>query len=345
MKHNLLLSALAFILIFGGCQTSTPDKPSMLKALIVDGQNNHGVFPKTTQMMKSYLEQTGMFEVAIARTAFTYQGPHFDKSIGVEDITELIALYPIDGVSTTATDKPTADPNFNPNFSQYDVVISNMGWQAAHWPEATKSNFEKYMAEGGGFVVVHAANNSWGDWPEYNKMIGLGGWGGRDTESGPYVYYNTDGELIRDTSEGDCGSHGPQYEYQMTTRAPDHPIMKGLPAVWLHTPDELYDRLRGPAENMTVLATSFSDSVKNAPPWKEDFPGTGRHEPLLMTIDYGKGRVFHNGLGHMDYSMECVGFITTFLRGTEWAATGQVTLPVPGDFPTADAVSMRAWTK
>jgi type 1 glutamine amidotransferase len=55
-----------------------------------------------------------------------------------------------------------------------------------------------------------------------------------------------------------------------------------------------------------------------------------------MTVRYGNGRVFHTVLGHADYSMRCVGFITTLLRGTEWAATGKVTIGVPDDFPTAD---------
>jgi len=194
------------------------------------------------------------------------------------------------------------------------------------------------MAEGGGLVVIHAANNSWGDWPEYNKMIGLGGWGDRNTESGPYVYYDSLNQLQYDISEGNCGSHGPQYEYIMDTRAPEHPIMKGLPTAWLHTKDELYERLRGPAENMTVLATAYSDSEK-------DPDRTGRHEPLLLTIDYGKGRVFHSALGHMDYSMECVGFITTLQRGAEWAATGKVTQDVPDDVPGTQAVSARKWDR
>jgi hypothetical protein len=34
--------------------------------------------------------------------------------------------------------------------------------------------------------------------------------------------------------------------------------------------------------------------------------------------------------------------MTTFQRGTEWAATGKVTQKVPKDFPTADTVSYRA---
>jgi type 1 glutamine amidotransferase len=57
---------------------------------------------------------------------------------------------------------------------------------------------------------------------------------------------------------------------------------------------------------------------------------------MLMTLQYGNGRVFHTVLGHADYSMKCVAFATTLVRGVEWAATGKVTIPVPKDFPTAN---------
>jgi type 1 glutamine amidotransferase len=57
---------------------------------------------------------------------------------------------------------------------------------------------------------------------------------------------------------------------------------------------------------------------------------------MLMTLKYGNGRVFHTVLGHADYSMNSVGFINTLQRGAEWAATGEVTIPVPEDFPTAN---------
>ena len=175
-------------------------------------------------------------------------------------------------------------------------------------------------------VVVHAADNSWGSWKEFNLMIGLGGWGGRNEKSGPYVYINADGEEVRDNSKGSGGAHGPQHEYQIVARNTEHPIMAGLPKAWLHAQDELYEKLRGPAENMTILATAFAD---------KKYRGTGRHEPMIMVLDYKKGRIFHTPMGHADYSMECVGYKTVLLRGTEWAATGKVTLTeVPENFPT-----------
>ena len=67
---------------------------------------------------------------------------------------------------------------------------------------------------------------------------------------------------------------------------------------------------------------------------------------MIMTIEYGKGRVYHTPMGHADYSMECVGFLTTFIRGKEWAATGEVTLTdVPEDFPGGNEPSRREFQR
>lgn len=285
-----------------------------IKVLIIDGQNNHTVWPKATAMMRSYLESTGKFEVSVARTRYTWKGEKWLAEYSLQD-----------GKTYENLPEPKADPQFAPNFAAYDVVISNFGWKAAAWPEATQQALEQFVSRGGGFVTVHAANNSFPEWKAYNRMIGLGGWGGRNEKDGPYVYYDAAGKLVRDTTPGPAGAHGPQHSFVLEVRAPDHPITRGLPRRWLHTQDECYDRLRGPAENMTVLATAYS-----SPQYK----GTDRHEPMLMAIEFGQGRVFHTALGHEDYSLESVGFITTFLRGTEWAATGKVTIPVPDDFPT-----------
>ena len=148
-------------------------------------------------------------------------------------------------------------------------------------------------------------------------------------KDGPYVYYKNNKLVIDSVSTGPSGSHGPQHEYVVKTRKADHPIMKGLPITWIHGKDELYSTLRGPAKNMEILATAFADTSKK---------GTGRDEPMLMTLQYGKGRIFHTAMGHIGKdethpATECVGFIVTFQRGAEWAASGKVTQTIPLDFP------------
>lgn len=267
-----------------------------LPVLIVDGQNNHQAWPKTTQLMKRYLEETGLFVVDIATTAAS-----------------------------------GTDEKFAPQFSKYKAVVSN--YNGAPWSAATQKALIDYIQGGGGFVVIHAANNAFGDWPEYNELIGLGGWGGRTEKTGPYVYLNPEtNEFVRDEKAGPGGHHGAQHDFAVVVRDTEHPITKGMPREWLHVKDELYDMLRGPAKNMRVLATAFSDPATG---------GSGRHEPMIFTVQYGKGRVFHTPMGHEVYSQECVGFITTLQRGTEWAATGNVTVPIPADFPTPDKLSQR----
>ncbi len=311
-----ILFILSLVLIF-----ASASEAKKIKVLIVDGQNNHEVWPKSTVMMKQYLEETGMFKVDVARTKFTWKGEREADWL------------PIAGVGETQDLKePKTDPDFAPDFEKYDVVVNNFGWKAAPWPEATQKAFEKYMANGGGMVTIHAADNSWGEWNEYNKMIGIGGWGNRDETFGPYVYYTNDGELIHDNSVGKAGTHGGRKEIKMIVRNREHPITKGMPKEWLSGVDECYAKLRGPAENMTILVTG-KDQTEKAP--------TDRHEPMLMVLDYGKGRVFHDALGHDDYSYENVGFINSFLRGTEWAATGKVTIPICEDFPTAKENTIR----
>ena len=261
-------------------------------ALILDGQNNHK-WDITTPVLRHALESSGAFTVAVSTT-------------------------PPKGAPKEAW------ATWKPDFTAYDVVVSNYNGET--WPDAVRTAFEAYVKNGGGFVPVHAANNAFGDWPEYNRIIGVGGWGGRDEKSGPWLYVK-DGKLFRDTTPGKGGAHGPQHEFVVEIQTQDHPITKGLPHRWLHTQDELYSRLRGPAEDVTILAAATSDL-------------TAVKEPSLMVINYGKGRVFHTTLGHADYSMLCLGFYETLQRGTEWAATGACTrtADLPEDFPTEAAV-------
>jgi len=264
-----------------------------IKALIVTGQNNSHNWQASSVILQKYLNESGLFKADVAVTP-----PKGENMSG-----------------------------FAPNFSAYQVVV--VDYDGDSWSDATNTAFADYVKKGGGVVVYHAGNNPFPNWKEFNEIIGLGGWGGRTEKNGPYVYFK-DGKEVRDNTPGKGGSHGKQHEFVITLRDKNHPITKGLPTTWQHAKDELYDRMRGPALNMTILATAFSDKENG---------GSDRDEPMLMTIMWGKGRIFHTMLGHIGKnetthpSVESASFIVTFLRGAEWAATGKVTQKVPAGFP------------
>jgi type 1 glutamine amidotransferase len=284
-----------------------------IKVMLLTGESNrYHDWTKSSPIIKAHLDQAGIFDVTVV----------------------------------TAPTKNVETSDFLPKFFDYAVVV--MDYESREWPAKTKQAFDAYIKSGGGLVTIHAADNAFPFWSEFNEMIGIGGWGmtpeggvnARQPDVGLRLKWR-DGHAATDSVAVKAGSHPPPHDYLITTRNPDHPIMKGLPAAWLHPMDEIYSNLRGPARNVTILATAVPDAAK--------FQGaTGENEPLLMTITYGKGRIFHSTLGHVgpasqppfrDY--QCVGFITTLQRGTEWAATGKVTLPVPADFPTAERASVR----
>jgi len=268
--------------------------PAPMKALVITGQNYHP-WKMTSEALKRMLEDTGLFQADIV-------------------------------VSPPAKASMKA---FKPDFAAYRLVV--LDYSGDDWPPATQKAFIAYVKNGGGVVVYHSANNTFPKWPEYNETIGLAGWGERTDKAGPYVYWK-DGRVVRDTGPGVCGYHGPEHPFLVVNRDTGHPITADLPERWMHGSDELYALLRGPAKNLTVLATAYFAPDEN---------GTGRHEPVLFTVTYGAGRIFHTVLGHArpegpQPALECVGFIITFQRGAEWAATGKVTQKIPADFPSTN---------
>lgn len=294
---NVRLTVLMGILLLIS-SVSFAGKP--IKTLLITGQNNHN-WQASHIVLKQILENSGLFTVDFAIT-------------------------PKEGDDMSS---------FILDFTPYQLVV--LDYVGDSWPQQTRERFLQFLEKGGGVVVYHAANNAFPDWDEYNKMIALGGWLGRNQKAGPWVYWEN-GKLVKDFSPGVGGSHGNQHEYVLTARNTKHPIVRGLPPQWKHATDELYDRMRGPGNIKDLLYTAFSDKGTN---------GSGREEPLIFTVAYRNGRIFHTMLGHMgkdaenNPSMQCTGFQVTLLRGSEWAATGRVTQPVPKDFPTATTISMR----
>lgn len=172
-----------------------------------------------------------------------------------------------------------------------------------------------WVAAGGGFVAIHAATAGMEHLPDYVRMVGLG-WG--NAGRGDRLAVDDSGRVMRTPKgQGSNTGHGPLEPIQVTVWG-DHPIVRGLPRQW-QVRDELWFAARGPAEGLHVLATGYA-------------PQTEQNEPILWTVDFGQGRVFVQLLGHDTNTMQDVSFRTILLRGCQWAATGQVTIPVLADF-------------
>ena len=297
LKPPVAIGISVLLLCHGNFAAAEQAEVGILRALLIDGQNNHK-WQETTPLIKQTLLATGVFAVDVATS------PPKDGDIN----------------------------QFDPTFEGYDVVVSN--YNGRPWSRKTQQAFETFVDGGGGFVSVHAADNAFPDWPAYNRMIGLGGWGGRNETDGPYVRWKDDIQKFkRDPSPGKGGTHGKRVPFMIVLRDRNHPITRGLPGSFMQTTDELYGKLRGPAENMRVLATGYSDPETR---------GTGQHEPLLMTIRYGKGRIFHTTLGHDAQAMRGIAFQITLQRGAQWAATGDVTFEdVGSDILTSDQPATR----
>ena len=292
IKTLTIICMLLGIVFYGQKDKSNTDSKKY-KVLIITGQNNH-YWPGSSKVVEGIFNNSDLFEATMVIT-------------------------PAKGEDMSG---------FKPKFKGYDLIC--LDYNGDSCPEETKTNFVNFVKNGGGFVLFHASDNSFSNWDEYNRMIGVGGWDGRTEKNGPISYWD-DGKIKKDYSPGNGGAHGQQLEFEVITRMPEHPIMKGLPKSWLHTKDELYHSLRGPAKKMDVLATA--EQAKES-------GGSSRQEPVLMTIESGKGRAFHSTLGHTgkdhNNTTLCAGFITTLLRGAEWVTTGKVTQQLSTDFPDAE---------
>jgi hypothetical protein len=272
-------------------------KSDKIKVLIVDGYSNHD-WRYTTEVIQTMLLNSGFSEV---------------------------------DVSTAPVNNSPGYAAWNPDFIKYDVVVLNINSLGNNnsWPVPVQKRFEAYMKNGGGMHVFHSANNSFAEWGEYNKMIGLG-W--RKADQGDAIEI-IDNKMVKIPSgTGQNTSHGPRVDL-VVHLLKSHPINKGFPQKW-KTPDiELYTYARGPAENVEVLSYTYDEK-------------TGKNWPVDWTVRYGKGRIYNATFGHlwhdlrMPAGIQCTGFQTTFLRAVQWAAGKKVTVKVPANFPSESDISL-----
>ena len=223
---------------------------SKIKTLLITGANNHD-WQRSAPFCMDLLEKSGKFSVTLTE----------DPATVLEDAESL---------------------------KDYQLFFSD--YNGPEWSEAAKANFEAAVREGVGLVILHAADNAFPGWVEYEKMVAL---------------------LWRAGT-----GHGSFHQFKVAIVDHDHPITAGIPDFlqW----DELYHKLvHMHSVPYKVLASAYSDPETG---------GTGNDEPMMVTTQYGKGRVFHHVLGHIwagqeeMQALEGEEFQETLIRGCEWVA-------------------------
>ena len=195
----------------------------------------------------------------------------------------------------------------------YDVVVLNYferGRAELRFGERADNALLDFVRSGKGLVVYHFSMAAFDGWTEYEKISG-GNW------------------------RPNNGHHSAPHNFTVDIKDTEHPITKGLKLSFPQPNDELYANLRWqPAGSYHVLATALDDHALYAASRTDSrapqpLVGASANEPMLWTVDYGRGRVFVTALGHVGENVQTPAFMTTFARGTEWAATGKVTVPIP----------------
>jgi type 1 glutamine amidotransferase len=194
------------------------------------------------------------------------------------------------------------------SLNRYDVAVlvySNKKPED-HWTERSKTALLDFVKSGKGLVVYHHSSTAFKEWPEYARMCGGN-------------YYGK-------------AQHSPVHDFTVDFVDRQHPITRGLAKSFRQTQDELYASMQmQPPGSYHVLATAWDDHTLYNGKFKTPLPGPGANEPLLWTVQYGKGRVFATMIGHSAKAAQSRGFQVTFTRGVEWAATGEVTQAPPPD--------------
>ena len=216
----------------------------------------------------------------------------------------------------------------------YDVVLLNYSsrWvyddPAEHrWSPAAEQALFDYVRQGGGLVAYHSSF-TWGyNWPAYRRLVGAVMVPGSSRRSPPGAF-----------------------PVHIVDR--DNPITRGMREfIWTYNDDMYTNMSIDPEAHIHVLATAHDASAGYDPrlagpkypvaaytPEKlRVMKGMDQDHPQVWTEDYGAGRVFAITLGHDEVSLHFQPLQTLLLRGTEWAASGRVTLPVledAKDYPT-----------
>ncbi|MER6832340.1 ThuA domain-containing protein [Streptosporangium sp. NPDC000563] len=191
---------------------------------------------------------------------------------------------------------------------KYDTIVfeSNVGHPGPLNSSTEQPNFEAYMNQGGGYVGIHGAADSFETrtWPWYGNLVG------------GFFTNHPNGQ----NGFGQCGSC---IHAEVVTEDHTHPATAHLPARWM-TVDELYNFDRNMRADVHTLLSlnedSYQRSLNSGNAATNPLRLMNGDHPIAWCQNWGGGKAFSNILGHFRTHYYDDSFMRIILGGIETTA-------------------------
>ena len=182
-----------------------------------------------------------------------------------------------------------ADVFTEEGMKDYDVVVF-FNAKADRFTDEQKQGLKAFLNKGGGFVGIHVASTTNGEWPWYNQLVG------RIFTNHPRLQSGT---------------------LQVIDK--DFPANLHLPEKWIWS-DEWYNYGEAQSENLRDILVVDESTYDTT--WGYDVPitGMGDYHPVAWYQEFDGGRSFYSGLGHKAEHYQDERYLEFLYGAILWAA-------------------------
>ncbi|HZI31132.1 MAG TPA: ThuA domain-containing protein [Candidatus Binatia bacterium] len=288
---------LALVLI-GLTAVSLQAAPKKLLVVTTTTGYRHSSIPTLEKMLKQLGKNSGEFTVDFV------QQPPGKPANPKKDATEAQQeAYKTAEAKWEETLKAALQKLSPANLKKYDGVV--FASTTGNLPIPDPQGLLDWIKAGHAFIGIHAASDTFHDWPGYIEMLG-----------------------------GEFQHHGPQVSVECINEDPHNPACAHLGKTWTISQEEIYQFKNYDAAKVHDLL----DLDKNPE------TGTPGHYPVSWCKNYGAGKVFYTSLGHREDMIDgnpklkdrrnspeiSQAYQAHVLGGIEWALglkTGSTTAP------------------
>lgn len=222
-------------------------------------------------MMRVMGEQTGAFEAVISDDLANFEPGKIDE---------------FDAICFLNTTKEV----FSPKKKELEKMSSSEKKEAEALEKRLKNSLMSYIKSGKGFIGIHAATDTFYDWPEYGEMIG--------------GYF--DGHPWRAKSD---------VSIRVEQGEEEHACCAHFDGGNLNFKEEIY-QFKEPYDSKKLHILLRLD------PEKMDLSKGKRKDEdygVSWIKPHGEGRVFYSSLGHNNHIYDNPKVLQHFLKGMQWA--------------------------